>query len=96
MTTTGVLELATQLQQLATELQEGKTKVQSVICSKKRFKTALAAAKWCRDHGFKAGKADTTSTSYRFRQFEPSSCQVGSFRTLKLDTGVSAVICRPK
>jgi len=71
------------------------TKVQSVICSKSRFKSAAEARSWCTGHNFKGGGMDETENSYRFRQFEPSACQPKSFRTISLDTGVSAVICRP-
>jgi len=70
--------------------------VQSVICAKTKFKTAQAAAAWCRAHRFSAAKVDETSTSFRFRQFEPSACQAGSFHTISLTEGVSAVICTKK
>lgn len=76
------------------------TEIQTVICSKKRFKTLAAAKKWIKDHDFKTshnGKGpDETSTSYRFRQRDPGDFQSGSFRTITLDKGVSAVIGKPK
>lgn len=76
------------------------TEIQTVICSKTRFKTLAAAKKWVRDHDFKTsheGKPpDETSTSFRFRQRDPGDFQAGSFRTITLDKGVSAVIGRPK
>ena len=76
--------------------QKASTKVQSVLCSKKRFKSAKEAAQWCRDHDFKASDLDETDEYYRFRQFEPSRCKEGSFRTIELTDGVKAVICQPK
>ena len=72
------------------------TTVQSVICAKSRFKSASEAGKWVRDHDYKAGEPDETETSYRYRQFEPGTCQDNSFRTINLTRGVSAVICRKK
>lgn len=72
------------------------TTVQTLILSKKRFKSAKAASKWVRDNGFKVHKIDETSTSYRFRQREPSKFIKGSFRTITLTTGVKAVVGRLK
>ena len=76
------------------------TEIQTVILSKSRFKTSATAKKWIKDHNFKVsheGKGpDETSTSYRFRQRDPGDFQAGSFRTISLDRGVSAVIGRPK
>lgn len=72
------------------------TEVQTVICSKDKFDSAEAAAKWCTDHDFKADKVDETDDSYRFRQFDPGRCQDDSFRTIDITDGVKAVICRPK
>lgn len=76
------------------------TEIQTVICSKTRFKTLAAAKRWIRDHNFKVShegkKPDETSTSFRFRQRDPGDFQTGSFRTIALDRGVSAVIGKPK
>lgn len=78
------------------ELQERATKVQSVICSKSVFKSVAEARSWVSKHGFKSSGVDETEESYRFRQFAPSQCTSGSFRTITLTKGVSAVICTPK
>jgi hypothetical protein len=39
---------------------------------------------------------DETESSYRYRQFDPSECEPGTVRTIKLTDGVSAVVCRRK
>lgn len=70
------------------------TEVQSVLCSKEKFKSADDARKWCEDHDYKAGDLDETDDFYRFRQFEPSECSEGSLRTIELTEGVKAVICK--
>jgi len=72
------------------------TKIQSLVLSKEKFKTLASARKWVLDHEFKADKVDETEQSWRFRQFPPEQCIDGSFRTIPLEDGVSAVICRPK
>lgn len=71
------------------------SKVQSVLCSRKRFKTAEAARKWVVDHKFVASKLDTTTNYYRFRQFDPSLCSTTP-RTITLSKGVKAIICQKK
>ena len=77
--------------------QDGMT-VQTVICSKERFETKEEANAWIREHDFKigAGAPDETSTSWRYRQREPSEFQDGTFRTIELTDGVSAVVGRLK
>jgi phage-related protein (TIGR01555 family) len=72
------------------------TSTQSVIVSKKVFPTAERARAWLKKHGFKTSKIDETEESFRFRQREPGEFKPGSFRTIELRTGVSAVIGRPK
>lgn len=67
---------------------------QSILCAKSRFNTPDEASAWVKEHGFAADKTDETDDAYRFRQFDPGECQKDSFRTLDLDEGVSAVICR--
>lgn len=71
------------------------TKVQTLIFSKEKF-TREQARKWARDHEFRADKVDETENSFRLRQFDPSECRVGSFRTINMQDGVSGVICRRK
>jgi HK97 family phage prohead protease len=72
------------------------TQVQSVILSKEQFPTLDEAKRWINDHNFHDAKYDETETSWRFRQFEPTECVEGSFRTIEMTTGVSAVICVPQ
>lgn len=72
------------------------TEIQTIICSKRRFRSVAEAAQWVREHGFAAGKVDETEDSYRFRQREPEEFQPNSFRTITLTRGVQAVIGRPK
>lgn len=72
------------------------TEVQTVILSKKKFKTLADAKKWVKEHDFHISKVDETNDSWRFRQFNPDRCKEGSFRTITLTSGVKAVVCRPK
>lgn len=85
--------------------------VQTLILSKKVFKTLAAAKKWIRAHGFKVPgekvkkaaitpiskpEIDETPTSYRFRQRPPGDFVKGSFRTITITEGVKAVVGRLK
>ncbi len=68
------------------------TSIQSLIFSKEQFKTEAAAKQWAKDHGFKFGKVDETSTSFRLRQFEPDVCK--RIRTGdEIDAGVVPLFC---
>ncbi len=51
-----------------------------------------------RKDGFKANKLDRRGRTIRARQFPPSRCQRGSFRTIDIGRkgGTKAVICRPE
>lgn len=73
-----------------------KTEIQTLILSKKKFKTVKDASDWVRKHGFKVHKVDETKNSFRFRQKDPSEFKKGSLRTINLTAGVSAVVGRPK
>jgi len=91
------MEMITELSELyfvMLDMMQKALKVQSVICSKERFASADAAKSWVANHGFSTSKIDETSTSYRFRQFDPSYCAVDSVRTIRLTDGVSAVVCQ--
>ena len=74
--------------------QRDKTTIQTVIMSKEIFKTVAEARAWLKDNDFKSGKVDEKEDSFRFRQFSPKECKDGSFRTINLTEGVSAVICK--
>lgn len=75
--------------------QEGMT-IQSLILSKDKFATRDDANKWIREHEFriKEGAPDETEQSWRYRQREPSDFVDGSFRTVTITGGVSAVMGR--
>jgi len=73
-----------------------KTVTQTLIFSKSEFKSAAAAKKWAKDHGFKSSSVDETESSYRIRQFNSDRFKKGSFSTIKITDGVSAVIAKPK
>jgi len=95
-----VLSLLNQVLELLPSLEEeGKqretTEVQTVILSKERFETLEEAKNWITEHDFTDEKVDETENSWRFRQFPPTKCQEGTFRTIDITDGVNAVICRP-
>lgn len=87
----GILDAATRSHR---QEERQRTSVQSVVCSKSRFGSEAEAARWARDHDFRADKVDATDDSFRFRQFEPTRCKDDSFRTIEMDEGVKAVICK--
>lgn len=68
------------------------TKIQTLIFSKEKFKTADQAKKWAKDHNFKSGKVDETGESFRLRQVDPGKFKKGSLRTISLTDGVKSVI----
>lgn len=75
-------------------------RIQTLILSKEKFKTEEQARAWVKEHDFKVshkGKGvDETGNSFRFRQADPGGFEAGSFRTKRIDDGVSAVFARPK
>jgi len=72
------------------------TVVQTVILSKDRFKSKDAAITWIKNSKFKFHKVDEATGTYRFRQKEPSLFKQDSYRTKKLDEGISIVVAIPK
>lgn len=78
----------------ALHLQVNALKAQTVTFDKKKW-TPAKASKWLKDHKFKSDKKDTTDTQHRYRQFAPSQCKTGSYKTLteNLPGGVSIVVC---
>ncbi|MBI3320011.1 MAG: hypothetical protein HYZ89_05440 [Candidatus Omnitrophica bacterium] len=68
--------------------------VQTLILGKEEFKSAEEATRWAADHGFGHDKVDETGESFRLRQREPGDFKDGSFRTIELTKGVTAVIGR--
>ena len=62
--------------------------IQSLIFSKDHFDLA-SARQWVKNHdGFGDYGVDETSTSYRFRQYDPQ--HFSEYRTITIDTGISA------
>jgi hypothetical protein len=62
--------------------------IQSLIFSKDSF-TLAEARKWVKEHaGFADLGADETSTSFRFRQYDPEF--FSEYRTISIDSGISA------
>jgi hypothetical protein len=70
--------------------------VQSVILSKENFRNRASATRWAREHEYRTDKIDETEESFRFRQFEPTQCREGSFRSIRIGDGVTGIVCRPK
>jgi SAM-dependent methyltransferase len=65
-------------------------KVQSLIFSKEKFKSAADARKWASEHSFKATATDETGSSFRIRQEPPGKFK--KMRTITLTDGVKAVV----
>lgn len=62
--------------------------IQTLIFNKDEF-TLEEAREWAKSHdGFGDYGVDETSTSYRFRQYDPEN--FSEFRTITVDTGISA------
>jgi HK97 family phage prohead protease len=74
--------------------EDAKSKVQTVIFSKRQW-TKEKAASWLGGHKFKSSKVDETENTYRFRQFDPEKCKAGSFVSLtqNMPAGVTMVAC---
>ena len=68
--------------------ENGTWTIQSLIFNKDHFDLS-EAKKWVADHaGFGDYGVDETSTSYRFRQYDPK--YFSEYRTITIDTGISA------
>lgn len=74
----------------AADKKKNPMKVQSLIFSKDKFKSADEAKKWATAHGFTASKVDETGNSFRLRQKEPG--QFKKMRTIEMTDGVKAVV----
>lgn len=70
--------------------------VQTLIVDKSIFDTLAKARKWVEDHNFRSDKVDETENTFRFRQFNPDNCQMGTIRTFRITDGVQATGCRLK
>ena len=67
------------------------TTIQSVLLSRRSFRTQRLAKAWLGLHGFKRS-LDVKPKTYRARQLDPGQFARGSFRTIHLTQGVEAVI----
>lgn len=65
---------------------------QALLLSKSRFATPRAAARWVRDHDFRADKRKDAAGEFIFEQFAESDLESGSARSMPLEEGVSARI----
>lgn len=75
--------------------QRAPSEVQSVILMKENYDEP-AAREWIKSHSFKSNDMDETDESYRFRQIDPGEFISGSFRTIEIKDGISAVVGRKK
>jgi hypothetical protein len=69
-----------------------RSNTQAVSLSKSRFATPKSAARWVRDHDFRADKRKDDASAFVFEQFPESELESGSARTMPLEDGVSARI----
>lgn len=80
----------------AEELAAGHTEIQTLIFAKAKYPSADEALAWCKSHDFSAGTSRDTEDSFRIRQKPPEDFVSGSFRTIRIAEGISAVIGRPR
>jgi hypothetical protein len=71
-----------------------RSNTQAVVCEKSRFADPRRAARWVRDHDFRADKRTTTDSAFVFEQFPESNVDSGSLRNITLDEGVAARVGR--
>lgn len=69
---------------------------QALQLSKARFGTATRAARWVRDHDFRADKRKDSAGEFVFEQFAETVAEPNSLRQLPLEEGVTARVCTPK
>lgn len=69
---------------------------QALRLVKTRFGTPARAARWVRDHDFRADIPKHTDGEFVFEQFSADVAEPGSFRPISLEEGVSATVCTPK
>jgi hypothetical protein len=71
--------------------------LQSLLFPKSEY-TAKQAQAWAKKHDFHYGKVHTTDDFHRLRQKDPVKFIKGSFRTVKFDGSIRAIMgqLRPK
>jgi hypothetical protein len=67
--------------------------VHALVMSRERFDTRAAAARWVRDHDWRADRCRETETDFVFDQFAPHDG--AKLRSQRLDPGVAASIAMP-
>lgn len=70
------------------------TEVQVLVFSKEKFETVASAKKWATDHSFLEKEVEEKDSTIRIKQFESDKCVEGSERTIQLEEGVKAIVCR--
>lgn len=80
----------------ATATERHKAAAQTLVLSKKTFKTKESAAGWAADRNYSVTKMYETENSWSFRQRHPVKFQPNSFRTIDITTGAKAVVGRLK
>lgn len=71
--------------------------IQSILVPRSKADSARGARTVAKRYGATTTvKVDRTDNYYRFRQFSPSRCMEGSYRTAVLPSGVKLVYCRKR
>ncbi len=68
---------------------------QSLIFPMARY-SQLDAARWCKSKGLRYTKVEPWGKHWRVRQWEPSDCVPGTFKTVAYGKGITAVFCHLK
>jgi hypothetical protein len=71
-----------------------RSNTQAVVCARDRFQTPQQAARFVREHDFRADKRSTTAKSYVFEQFAKDRAEKDSFEDIGMDEGVMARVCK--
>ena len=69
-----------------------RSSVQCVVASRLRFDTPAEAAKWVREHSFRADTMGNDGEGYRFEQFKLSENQ--ELKRIKLEDGIFALVTK--
>ena len=73
-----------------------KAVTQSILLSRRRFKTKEMAIKWLKDHGKKFGNIEETDKYWRARQRDMKDFKDRTFRTYEIDDGIKLILGRLK
>lgn len=69
---------------------------QTILLSRKRFKTREAAVAWLKEHNKKYADIDETEEYWRARQRDPGDFRRETFRTHEIAAGIKIIIGRLK